>query len=397
MVLKNAFKRQTCLKIKLKMTINTWTTPSKWENYGILGETGDDLWNLQFARWWGWNWVKKREELFKKQLLKSENVPILNAYYVETNYGNSREMGGSKTFGTMPCGKMDCDYCLRPYKWFYRRFLKFKRKKKIDPVRKKELVGRFLTPCASEASCPCRYFTAFQDNPCTATHMRRSGRVQKACFVEESSSSSSCNVCCCCSEEERLQPICSDCSSSCSGCLCDLSRTRTKKEYINQLVQTFTVDSRDQNSQTFTVADEKYTQTEHIATADENTTVAPIVKEQSCGCTQTKQKRHAQKEKKHRHCCRCRKIIETKHCCMCNTINRQHHCCQCQRNATLMQQNQNSRCVSAQTTIKYVATKETQANTARNAATGAGDVKQNLNQTCLNVNRNATVEGKLFV
>ena len=23
----------------------------------------EDLWELQFYRWWGWNWLKRREEL----------------------------------------------------------------------------------------------------------------------------------------------------------------------------------------------------------------------------------------------------------------------------------------------------------------------------------------------
>lgn len=52
------------------MTINSWATSSKWENYEVRSRNGDDLWNLQFTRWWGWNWVKKREELLKEQLLR---------------------------------------------------------------------------------------------------------------------------------------------------------------------------------------------------------------------------------------------------------------------------------------------------------------------------------------
>ncbi|VEN54715.1 unnamed protein product, partial [Callosobruchus maculatus] len=24
---------------------------------------GEELWELQFCRWWGWNWVKKRDDL----------------------------------------------------------------------------------------------------------------------------------------------------------------------------------------------------------------------------------------------------------------------------------------------------------------------------------------------
>lgn len=26
-----------------------------------------DLWDLQFCRWWGWNWVRKQEEMAAKQ------------------------------------------------------------------------------------------------------------------------------------------------------------------------------------------------------------------------------------------------------------------------------------------------------------------------------------------
>lgn len=26
----------------------------------------NDLWELQFCRWWGWNWVRKQEELAKQ-------------------------------------------------------------------------------------------------------------------------------------------------------------------------------------------------------------------------------------------------------------------------------------------------------------------------------------------
>lgn len=27
----------------------------------------DDLWDLQFCRWWGWNWVRKREEMLNQK------------------------------------------------------------------------------------------------------------------------------------------------------------------------------------------------------------------------------------------------------------------------------------------------------------------------------------------
>lgn len=28
---------------------------------------GDDLWDLQFCRWWGWNWVRKQEEMHSQK------------------------------------------------------------------------------------------------------------------------------------------------------------------------------------------------------------------------------------------------------------------------------------------------------------------------------------------
>lgn len=35
--------------------------------------TDDELWDLQFCRWWGWNWIRKREEMINKK--QSEPLP----------------------------------------------------------------------------------------------------------------------------------------------------------------------------------------------------------------------------------------------------------------------------------------------------------------------------------
>lgn len=35
-----------------------------------LPQNDGDLWDMQFCRWWGYKWLRKREEMIKQQLVK---------------------------------------------------------------------------------------------------------------------------------------------------------------------------------------------------------------------------------------------------------------------------------------------------------------------------------------
>ncbi|KAF2892937.1 hypothetical protein ILUMI_13231 [Ignelater luminosus] len=104
----------------------------------------DDLWDLQFCRWWGWNWVRKREEMLKKKRA---------AIKMKSNASGTSESKKRKSKKKKAHRKQD-DF----FTWWNKLFKKQHKKPQLKTEEKKQLQNLYETPCSSVTfnnNCPC--------------------------------------------------------------------------------------------------------------------------------------------------------------------------------------------------------------------------------------------------